>query len=127
MEDRLQVVLDYLLENGETGIRQLGIMCGYTVQEDKTNHDCCAVLRRDIERINNSNEHNYTIIYDKDYNYRIAKDKNEAIEFYEKKKLYPALKKLKAYWITIGKIKENGQIAFDEEMKQFIIKAFQEV
>lgn len=127
MEERLEKVLMYLLQNGQTGIRELAYNCGYNVKQNKSNHDCCVTLRTDIEKINKSNDNAYTIVWDKDYNYHIAKDKEEVEEFIKRKKLYPALKKLKSYWVSIGKIKEDGQMTFDDDMETFIINAFKEI
>lgn len=113
MTERQEKVLNYLLENGVVGIRELAYNCGFNVK-NKNNHDCCVALRQEIERINLSKEHNYTIVYDSDYNYWVAKDEEERIKFIKEKKLYPALKKLKSYWNNCKKVGSNEPTLFED-------------
>lgn len=125
MNERQEKVLNTLVFYGKLNIRDLGEKCGYNVNQNKTNHDCCVALRNDIEKINKSVDHPFTIVYDSDYNYWIGKNKEEVVEFIETKKLQPALKKLKSYWAVLQKVKQDNMISYDfDKLEQEIIRAF---
>lgn len=127
MEERLERVLNTIIFFNKINIRDLAVRCGYNLKAEKNNHDCCVTLRHDIEKINKSSEHPFTIVYDKDYNYWVARNEEEREEFEFKKKLMPAIKKLQSYWVSKKKAQCNGQYTFnpdDEEFKTFIYRAF---
>ena len=126
MTERQEKVLNYIIEKGKVGIKELGRECGFNVKETN-NHDCCVVLRSEINKINSQKDHAYTIVWDKDYNYWVAETEQEREMFMQYKKLNPALKKLKTYWASRSKASLDNQVRYDDEFINFVLKGIKEV
>lgn len=90
---------------------------GYVWNDDPRTHDHCSTIWHDLDKINGQDNMPKAIIWDEDYNYKIAEDRDEADAFCKRMYWSKAMAKLWRYGNIMRKVNRDGQtrIMFTDE------------
>lgn len=105
----------------------------YTLATSERIHNPCVNVNIDVDTLNTSPEIEKIIIHDRKYNFWLAKDEDEAVNFAEKLYKKRALKALWKYYGMLKKAESDGQgkllscqgnVIDDESKARAFVEAF---